>query len=94
MKHLSYTGTATQEGNHTARIRYSVLRLRHAIQQTKIMQYKDLRDFITALEKRGELKRITTPVDPRLEMTEIADRTLRAGELYPLYFSKKQPGEL
>ncbi len=43
------------------------------------MQYKDLREFIAALEKRGELKRITTPVDPRLEMTEIADRTLRAG---------------
>ncbi|MGS2723597.1 4-hydroxy-3-polyprenylbenzoate decarboxylase [Porticoccus sp. GXU_MW_L64] len=43
------------------------------------MSYKDLRDFIDFLEKRGELKRITTPVDPNLEMTEIADRTLRAG---------------
>jgi len=41
--------------------------------------YTDLRDFITALEQRGELKRITAEVDPHLEMTEIADRTLRAG---------------
>ncbi len=42
------------------------------------MKYKDLRDFIAALEERGELRRITTEVDPYLEMTEIADRTLRA----------------
>jgi len=43
------------------------------------MKYKDLRDFITELEKRGELKRITLPVDPALEVTEICDRTLRSG---------------
>jgi 4-hydroxy-3-polyprenylbenzoate decarboxylase len=43
------------------------------------MKYKDLRDFIKLLEERGELKRITVPVDPNLEMTEICDRTLRAG---------------
>ena len=43
------------------------------------MKYKDLRDFISKLEELGELKRISTPVDPNLEMTEIADRTLRAG---------------
>ncbi len=43
------------------------------------MKYHDLRDFLSLLEKRGELKRITLPVDPYLEMTEIADRTLRAG---------------
>lgn len=42
------------------------------------MKYKDLRDFINLLEERGELKRITMPIDPHLEMTEIADRTLRA----------------
>ncbi|MYL22128.1 3-octaprenyl-4-hydroxybenzoate decarboxylase, partial [Halobacillus litoralis] len=41
------------------------------------MQYRDLRDFIDQLEQQGELKRITTEVDPRLEMTEIADRTLK-----------------
>ncbi|SEA21921.1 4-hydroxy-3-polyprenylbenzoate decarboxylase [Microbulbifer marinus] len=43
------------------------------------MKYKDLRDFIKLLEKRGLLKRIQHPVDPNLEMTEIADRVLRAG---------------
>ncbi|MCB1675534.1 MAG: 4-hydroxy-3-polyprenylbenzoate decarboxylase [Halioglobus sp.] len=43
------------------------------------MKYKDLREFIAALEQRGELVRISTAVDPHLEMTEIADRTLRAG---------------
>ena len=43
------------------------------------MQYRDLRDFIQQLEKRGELKRISMEVDPLLEITEIADRTLRAG---------------
>jgi len=42
------------------------------------MKYKDLRDFIASLEQQGELKRITTEVDPHLEMTEICDRTLRA----------------
>ncbi|MBW8459243.1 MAG: 4-hydroxy-3-polyprenylbenzoate decarboxylase [Thiobacillus sp.] len=43
------------------------------------MIYRDLRDFIAQLEKTGELKRIAVEVDPRLEMTEIADRVLRAG---------------
>ncbi len=43
------------------------------------MKYQDLRDFIQQLEARGELKRIRTEVDPNLEMTEIADRVLRAG---------------
>ncbi|WP_445362994.1 4-hydroxy-3-polyprenylbenzoate decarboxylase [Microbulbifer sp. ANSA003] len=42
------------------------------------MKYKDLRDFIKLLEKRGLLKRIKHPVDPILEMTEISDRVLRA----------------
>ena len=43
------------------------------------MKYKDLRDFISQLEQRGLLKRISMEIDPYLEMTEIADRTLRAG---------------
>ncbi|GAB2188496.1 4-hydroxy-3-polyprenylbenzoate decarboxylase [Sessilibacter sp. MAH1] len=45
----------------------------------KALKYKDLRDFLDLLEKRGLLKRITHAIDPNLEMTEIADRTLRAG---------------
>lgn len=43
------------------------------------MKYKDLRDFIRQLERKGELVRISQPIDTDLEMTEIADRTLRAG---------------
>ncbi|WP_271271934.1 4-hydroxy-3-polyprenylbenzoate decarboxylase [Aliamphritea hakodatensis] len=43
------------------------------------LKYKDLRDFIRTLEDQGELKRIRMEVDPHLEMTEICDRTLRAG---------------
>ncbi|MEJ6611963.1 MAG: 4-hydroxy-3-polyprenylbenzoate decarboxylase [Porticoccus sp.] len=43
------------------------------------MKHSDLREFIKFLEKRGELKRIKVEVDPVLEMTEICDRTLRAG---------------
>ncbi len=43
------------------------------------MKYNDLRDFIKQLEKQGELKRITLPVDPYLEMTEICNRTLKQG---------------
>ena len=43
------------------------------------MKYRDLRDFINQLEEMGELKRIKAEIDPNLEMTEICDRTLRAG---------------
>ena len=43
------------------------------------MHYKDLREFIDFLEKRGELVRVTEAVDPNLEMTEICDRVLRKG---------------
>lgn len=43
------------------------------------MKYKDLRDFIHQLEKIGQLKRVKMEISTELEMTEIADRTLRAG---------------
>ena len=43
------------------------------------MQYKDLRDFMAQLEAMGELKRVRAAVSPRLEMTEICDRVLKAG---------------
>ena len=38
------------------------------------MAYKDLREFVAALEQRGLLKRIQEPVDCYLEITEITDR--------------------
>jgi 4-hydroxy-3-polyprenylbenzoate decarboxylase len=43
------------------------------------MKYGDLRDFLAQLEQLGELKRIGTLVSPKLEMTEISSRVLRAG---------------
>jgi 4-hydroxy-3-polyprenylbenzoate decarboxylase len=43
------------------------------------MAHDDLRDFIRALEKRGELKRIPFEVDPHLEITEFADRSVKTG---------------
>ena len=42
------------------------------------MKYHDLRDFLGQLERQGELRRVSVEVSPRLEMTEICDRTLRA----------------
>lgn len=43
------------------------------------MAYHDLRDWITALERAGELKRVRVEVDPVLEITEITDRVSKAG---------------
>jgi 4-hydroxy-3-polyprenylbenzoate decarboxylase len=43
------------------------------------MAYRDLREFLAQLEADGELKRVTQRVDPRLEMTELCDRTLKHG---------------
>jgi 4-hydroxy-3-polyprenylbenzoate decarboxylase len=43
------------------------------------MKFKDLREFITFLEQKGELRRIKTPVSCELEITEIADRLVKGG---------------
>ena len=39
----------------------------------------DLRAWIAVLEREGELVRIGAEVDPQLEITEIVDRTVKAG---------------
>jgi 4-hydroxy-3-polyprenylbenzoate decarboxylase len=39
----------------------------------------DLRDWIALLEREGELVRVTAEADPHLEITEITDRTVKAG---------------
>jgi 4-hydroxy-3-polyprenylbenzoate decarboxylase len=41
------------------------------------MNYQDLRDFLTQLHAKNELKQITFEIDPYLEVTEICDRVLR-----------------
>ncbi len=43
------------------------------------MKYRDLRDFMTQLESLGELRKLVDPVSPKLEMTAIGDKLLRAG---------------
>ena len=43
------------------------------------MKYRDLREFLSALEQQDELRRVTAPVSPVLEMTEICDRVLKQG---------------
>lgn len=56
------------------------------------MKYHDLRDFMSQLEKDGELKRVAVEVDTRLEMTEICDRVLRA-EGPAILFEKPRSGQ-
>jgi len=41
------------------------------------MPFDDIREWITALERAGELKRVRAEVDPVLEITEIADRVMK-----------------
>lgn len=43
------------------------------------MKYRDLREFLSELEKLGELRHVSVPVSPVLEMTEICDRVLKQG---------------
>ena len=40
--------------------------------------YANLRDFVDALRKRGELIEVAAPADPRLEIAEIADRCVKS----------------
>jgi len=47
------------------------------------LAYNDLRDWINALHKAGELKRITEEVSTDLEMAEIADRASKSGRGTP-----------
>ncbi len=54
------------------------------------MAFDDLRDFIRALDKNGELKRISFEVDPHLEMTEFADRAVKTGG--PAFLFEKAKG--
>src|SRR3954452_4972055 len=53
------------------------------------MAYRDLREFVHALEKNKELKRITIEVDPLLEITEFADRAGKRGGAALLFENPK-----
>ncbi|QMU56362.1 MAG: menaquinone biosynthesis decarboxylase [Candidatus Mycalebacterium zealandia] len=41
--------------------------------------FRNLREYVSHLEKKGDLKRIKTAVDPELEITEIAAREMKNG---------------
>ncbi|MFN7696003.1 MAG: 3-octaprenyl-4-hydroxybenzoate decarboxylase, partial [Burkholderiales bacterium] len=56
------------------------------------MKYRDLREFLSQLESRGELRRVAEPVSPHLEMTALSDRVLRA-EGPALWFEKPTQGD-
>ena len=43
------------------------------------MPFNGLQDYLAALDRRGELLTITDPIDPELEITDLADRVVRAG---------------
>ena len=43
------------------------------------MRFENLREFISHLEREGELRRIGVAVSPHLEMTEVADRVVKQG---------------
>src|SRR5256886_14946356 len=55
--------------------------------------YHDLKDFLAALERAGELRRVSVPVDPTLEISEITTRTVRAGGP-ALLFEKPTRGQM
>src|SRR6478735_2178976 len=42
------------------------------------MAFDSYRDFVNALDKAGELKRISQPVATELEITELADREMKS----------------
>lgn len=54
------------------------------------MSFTALREFVSYLERNGELHRVTVEVDPELEITEIAARALRLGK--PALFFEKVKG--
>lgn len=47
--------------------------------ESNSMAYKNQQEFINALDKAGELIRISTYVDPHLEIAEITDRISKSG---------------
>ena len=55
--------------------------------------YPDLTDYLAALERASELRRVSAPVDPTLEISEIVTRTVRAGGP-ALLFEKPTRGEM
>ena len=64
----------THESSGASSFRHCPLPYNSVSKRGKILAYEDLRDWIAALERAGELKTIRTEVDPVLEIAEITDR--------------------
>ena len=56
------------------------------------LAYDDLREWIKALDKAGELKQIQEPVDPILEIAEITDRVSKWGRRGGSEECSRRPG--
>jgi 4-hydroxy-3-polyprenylbenzoate decarboxylase len=69
----------SRQSNFAAGLLHAKLSALVIVQQGGALAYRDLRDFIAQLERKGELKRISAEVDPVLEITEITDRVTKAG---------------
>src|SRR5438445_13840037 len=63
-----------------------------AFKKTDCMPFEDLREFLNALEKQGEMKRVALAVDPYLEITEFADRSVKTGGPALLFENPKGSG--
>ena len=55
------------------------------------MAYDDLTEFMGVLEERGQLRRVSEPVSPELEITEITDRVSKRGGPALLFENVKSP---
>src|SRR5579871_3937473 len=57
------------------------------------MAYTDFQDFLNRLEREGELRRISVPVDPYLEITEVADRVMKRPDGGPALLFENPTGK-
>ena len=63
-----------------------------SIRSKPAYRFADLREFLDVLAQRGELVTVKTPVDPKLELTEISRRTLQRGGPALLFTQAGQNG--
>ncbi|HEC27525.1 MAG TPA: UbiD family decarboxylase, partial [Gammaproteobacteria bacterium] len=68
-------------------------RIRSSLEVRDKPVYHDQREFLAALERSGDLKRIRQQVRPQLEITEVCHRTLKQ-DGPALLFENPGPGEM
>jgi 4-hydroxy-3-polyprenylbenzoate decarboxylase len=65
--------TKRAEGAKSAEVREEIA------EEARALAYESLREWVKALERAGELKRVTAEVSPVLEMAALADRASKSG---------------